>query len=191
VPRRGEPPPRARLFVALELPAGPRQQLAAWAGDIAHSAGRAVRPVELQNLHVTLCFLGYQPETEIPAIAAACEAATTAGQIPLALEDTIWLPPRRPRVLAVRLVDVGRVLEPLQRRLSKSLADAGWYEPERRAYLPHVTVARVRGDARLRRLDLPPLPAVEQFAGAAVALMRSHLGRGGARYEAVWALPFR
>lgn len=46
-----------------------------------------------------------------------------------------------------------------------------------------MTVARVRG--RVRIAALPP-PPEGRFDAAALALYRSHLGRGPARYEALW-----
>jgi 2'-5' RNA ligase len=47
-----------------------------------------------------------------------------------------------------------------------------------------VTVARVRRGARPGRCQVPPPPALE-LVPAAVTLFRSHLGRDGARYEAL------
>ena len=52
-----------------------------------------------------------------------------------------------------------------------------------RPFRPHVTVARVRRGPRPSR-DLPDPPRAT-FAGEAVTLFRSHLGRGPARYEAL------
>lgn len=143
------------------------------------------------NLHLTLCFLGALPESEIPGIVSACSAAVSEDQLRLELGEALWLPPRRPRVLAVRLRDVAGTLGTLQARLSEALAAGGWYKPERRAYLPHVTVARVRGEGRWRDAELPALPRPGPFSGGTLTLMRSHLGRGGARYERLWALPLR
>jgi 2'-5' RNA ligase len=56
-----------------------------------------------------------------------------------------------------------------------------------------VTVARVRRGARPRQRALPGLPEVDPavFGGQAVCLMRSRLGRGGARYEALERVPLQ
>jgi 2'-5' RNA ligase len=74
----------------------------------------------------------------------------------------------------------------LQAVLSERLADLGVYEPEQRRFRPHLTVAR--GD-RVRVRGLPALPDCGEFTGEAVTLFRSHLGRGGARYEALVSVP--
>ena len=55
--------PRARLFVALELPREVVARLVAWRAPLVreHDWLRAVRP---DSLHVTLCFLGWLDEDE-------------------------------------------------------------------------------------------------------------------------------
>jgi 2'-5' RNA ligase len=96
----------------------------------------------------------------------------------------VWLPARRPRVLAVRLEDAGGRLTALQGALSERLHAGGWYEPEQRPYLPHVTVARVGGRARVKPAPLPGPPPLS-FTPEWVTLFRSHLSPKGARYEAL------
>ena len=61
---------------------------------------------------------------------------------------------------------------------------AGVYTPERRAFRPHVTVARLRGRAR-RATDGPRARPPLTFHGAAVTLYASRLLPDGARYEAL------
>ena len=218
----GAAPPRARMFVALELPAAVRAALTAWRAPLLAAAPDALRPVADDALHVTLCFLGHRPLTEIAPIAAAVAAVAddaaggaaagrddaagagaggaagwagaggaAAGRRPdlggLALGAPLWLPRRRPHALALALRDERGALTALQAALAAALAAGGWFAPEQRPYLPHVTLARVRrgGDPRtLARRPLPDPPALA-FAGAAVTLFRSRLGRGGARYEAL------
>ena len=55
----------------------------------------------------------------------------------------------------------------------------GVYEPERRRWLPHVTVLRFRERPRLR----PDLPALEPFTPSDAAAYLSRLRPGGAQYE--------
>jgi RNA 2',3'-cyclic 3'-phosphodiesterase len=70
----------------------------------------------------------------------------------------------------------------LQAKLSEALLTGGWYVPEKRPFLAHVTIARVAKEARVRREGAPAPPQVS-FRGSTVTLFRSRLGRGGARYE--------
>jgi RNA 2',3'-cyclic 3'-phosphodiesterase len=175
---------RARLFVALELPADVRTTLSGWAREHAAGAGR-LRLVEPESLHVTLCFLGSRPAGEVGEIAAACRAAVSGlPAAPLAVGDALWLPPRRPRVLTVELGDGDGRLAAVQSALSRALAAGGFYEPETRPFLAHVTVARVHREARIRPEPLDG-PAPLRFTGANVTLFQSRLGQGPARYEAL------
>lgn len=179
---------RLRLFVALELPASVREELGSWvAGAAAGLDG--LRWISVENLHVTLCFLGWLQEDAATPVLEACRSAV-AGLPPgdLALGAPLWLPPRRPRVLAVDVEDRAGALGVVQARLSAALAAGGWYEPERRRFLPHVTVARVRTGARVRARELPG-PRGLSFPGDRVTLFRSHLAGGGARYEALGSVP--
>lgn len=174
------PPPKVRLFAALDLPELVRAELAAWARRAGEIEG--VRVLASESLHVTLCFLGWREEGDaarIGGLLAAC-----ARPVPdLALGGVAWLPPRRPRVVAADVSDGSGALGALQAELSAVLEAEVAYEPEQRAYRPHVTVARLR-EGPTRPPDLDP-PAPLAFAGAAVTVYRSHLRRGGARYEAV------
>ncbi len=183
----GEGPASAgavRLFVALDLPAAARTALADWGARIA--AGQpGVRAVAADSLHVTLCFIGARPAgvLELDRLGAACEIVAGAGAVELSVEGALVLPPRRPRVLAVELRDSGGALGPIQTALSGRLASLGAYRPERRPFLPHVTVARVRaGGPRLSVADLPEPPALS-LIGTTVTLYESRLGSGPARYE--------
>jgi len=172
------------------LPAVVRGSLVAWrtrvtAGALAGDV--ALRPVVEDALHVTLCFLGAAPVESVPALSRIIHA-TAAPTPELVLGTPLWLPRRRPNVLAVALEDHAGALQSLQARLAGPLVDGGWYRREVRPYLPHVTVARVRGGRRashvvpLRPPRLPAPPPVA-FSGGAVLLQRSYLGPGGSRYE--------
>lgn len=180
----------ARLFVALDLPQAAVEALLAWRAPLLRGGEQASGPAVLRAvapaaLHVTLCFLGATPETEIAPLGAAVAAcaAEAAGAPELALGAALWLPRRRPRVLAVALEDRRGELAALQAGLAAQLAAGGWYDAQARPFLPHVTVARVRGGARAARDPAPPPPEPLVFDAAAVTLYRSRLHPDGARYE--------
>jgi RNA 2',3'-cyclic 3'-phosphodiesterase len=174
---------RARLFVALELPEEIRGALIEWRDGVL-AALQGLRPVARESLHVTLCFLGWRAVSELDAASASCGSVAGAPAGVLALRSGIWLAPRRPHVLAVEIDDEGGRLAAVQSVLSQRLVAAGLYEPERRPFLAHVTVARVARGMRVRPRELPPVPEL-RFTGTRVTLFRSRLQRGGARYEAL------
>ena len=157
--------------------------MAGWAAD---RLGRVpgLRLIDARWLHVTLCFLGWREVGEVEGITAACRAALALEPLPLSLGEAVWLPPRRPRVVAVALLDASGGLARLQTAVSAALAAGGFYEPEGRPYLGHVTLARVGRGVRVRAEPLPP-PTPVSFDAEAVTLYQSRLERGGARYEAL------
>jgi RNA 2',3'-cyclic 3'-phosphodiesterase len=174
---------RARLFVALQLPEEVRETLARWRLTALEGIG-GLRVVPHDDLHVTLCFLGWREAGEIDQILGACGVVAGEPACRLRLDGAVWLPSRRPRVLAAAFEDLEGGLGHAQSALSDALQAGGWYVPEPRRFMPHVTVARVAKGARIRALELPPPPRLE-LEGSRVTLYRSRLGAGGARYESL------
>jgi 2'-5' RNA ligase len=151
--------------------------------------------VTAERLHVTLAFLGTLSEPEAAsagrALADAGEALAALDPGELRVAEARALPPRRPRVAAAGLAGAGDGLRALQAHVVGRLAAAGVYEPEPRAFLPHVTVARARRGARPPR-GLPPAPDL-RFRPEAVTLFESRPSGAGPRYVplASVALPGR
>jgi RNA 2',3'-cyclic 3'-phosphodiesterase len=178
--------PRARLFVALDLPERVRDGIAAWGRE--ELTDPALRPVPVESLHITLVFLGFLPEKTIPQLAEIVEAGR--GPAPrIELAGPVPRPPRgRPRLFALAAESPGTV--ELQAGLEESLAEVGLYKPEKRPFWPHVTVARVRreerGSKRPALVSRPPgaLPKdlLRPFDGVRITLYRSQLQPQGAQY---------
>ena len=160
--------PRARLFVALDLPEDVRGRLAAWRDELV--AGRDdLRPVAEEALHVTLAFLGYRAEQEAGAIAEAMTSA--AGDAPLLAPGEVEpVPPRRPRLFALDLDDPDGACSRLQQAVSDALEAGRFYKPEKRPFWPHVTLARVKRNRRAEPLPRRPAAARPLQGAAADAL---------------------
>jgi 2'-5' RNA ligase len=172
---------RLRLFLALPLPERVVERLVAWQRG-ALAGARDARLVSPANLHVTLAFLGHRPACEVGAIVAEMRAAAAAAVRPL-------LRPSRYRetrsVGMVVLDDEGGRATALANDLAGRLEQVGAYEPERRPWLPHVTVLRFRRPPRLR----PAPPDVGEVSPSEVALYTSVLRRTGAQYEISESVP--
>jgi RNA 2',3'-cyclic 3'-phosphodiesterase len=176
--------PRARLFLALDLPPEARSKLAEWR-DMALEGRTDVRPVAPEALHMTLVFLGWQDESAAGRIAEAAFGALPDVDAPrLAATGVRSVPPKRPRLFALDLDDEDGRATALQGAASAALEAGGWYEPEKRPFWPHVTLARVkRGEHRVAPMPDDPPPPADPFDSAAVTLYRSTLRPQGALYE--------
>jgi 2'-5' RNA ligase len=175
--------PRARLFLALDLPEAARDSIAAWR-DVLISGHDDLRPVRAEGLHVTLVFLGWQDQSAAARIAEAAFGALPALPPPrLTPVGVRSLPPRNPRLFALDLDDEAGRATALQAAASTALEAGGWYRPEKRPFWPHLTLARAkRGERRARPiLDGPPPPGA--FEAPVVTLYRSTLRPQGALYE--------
>ncbi|PAX08786.1 RNA 2',3'-cyclic phosphodiesterase [Sphingomonas lenta] len=177
-----------RLFVALRPPAPIRDALA----DIQDGVAEA-RWQDDEQLHMTLRFVGEveRPQAEdladamqrlrCPATEARLQGVGAFGGRGRA--GALWagVTPREP-------------IAALHRKVDQLCVQVG-LEPERRAFTPHVTVARLPRGAGV---DGPEVAAwrarhsafaTEPFLLDRVILYRSHLGRAGASYEPVVETP--
>jgi 2'-5' RNA ligase len=178
--------PRARLFVALDLPDAVRSGLEAWAGEAIDDP--ALRRLPTASLHVTLVFLGYRAEKEIGRLSEIVEGIEGPAAS-VELRDPVGRPERgRPRLFALPIHSPDAVA--LQGALEERLVAERFHKPEKRPFWPHLTVARVRsegrGSKRPRRVSSPPGPLPQELLQPArcvrVALYRSELKPQGAEY---------
>jgi len=194
----------ARLFIALDIPGGVREELAAWTRRAAGAAGgvrsarsrreggerrtrrtgTALRAVGIDSLHMTVSFLGYRPLEELRGLEDLIEVGVEPRVSEVSLGAPLWLPPRRPRVLAVEVHDDDAGLQELYREVARGLARAGIEPAEggRRSFRPHITVARLKRGMVPAERTLPPTPRLS-FVPERLVLYRSFLSAEGARYE--------
>lgn len=197
--------------MAVDPPASACDRLLEWARAVTAAARAAggsrgsLRLLEAQSLHLTLCFLGNRPVDEIEALARAL-APCLEGMCELTVGAPLWLPPRRPHALAVEIHDRDGQLRRVHERVSEALCEASTWQPERRRFRAHITLARVRGGSlgarrprdvsigtavdrsRSRRTSLEQaLPATPRlsFTAETIVLYRSWLASDGASYEAL------
>ena len=180
--------PRARLFVALDLPQDVRTGVVDWQQTaLADPALRIVRP---EALHITLVFLGYHAEKDAKKIAKVAFATDAEAPAVELHAEPVGVPPgKRPRLIALGANSEETVA--LQAGVEQRLVEAGFYEPEKRAFWPHVTVARVKPEAPKSRkpaqVRTQPHPLPEHmfrfFRPTRLVLFKSHLSRSGAEYE--------
>ncbi len=176
-----------RLFVALRPPLAIRELLAATRDGVPYA-----RWQDDNQLHLTVRYIGEvdRPVAEDIALAlgqlhAPASVVALAGVGAFDRQgrvDTLWAG-----------VTPHEALAALHRKVDQVLVRIG-LDPERRAYLPHITLARlprsVGGDPaighwRARNATLTSEP----FTLDAFVLYESHLGRDGASYAPIARYP--
>jgi len=171
---------RLRLFLGFRLPDAVAQALTAW--QLEQLAVERARLVPVENLHVTIAFLGSRPAGEIEAIAGALREAVAGVARP------VLTPVRYRETRSVGML----VLDDEQERATRIAEDAhqrlerlGVYEPEQRRWLPHLTVVRFRERPRLD----PSIPDLGPVTMSDAAVYMSRLRAAGAQYEVLESVP--
>jgi 2'-5' RNA ligase len=174
-----------RLFVAVEIP-DPVRALVEEAVAPAREQHPSARWVPRQNQHVTLKFLGSTWPRLVDWVTASIDEVAASREPFEARVARLGAFPseRRARVLWAGLDDAGGRMSELTAALDEALRRE--FAPEKRAFTPHVTVARF--DPPVPLGELPPA-ASEPFAVDRIVLFRSHLRRPAPVYEPLAAFP--
>jgi 2'-5' RNA ligase len=206
-------PERVRAFIALRLDAAVEEAIAAFTERLrapenivgqansirqADPTERGVRWVRRANFHLTLSFLGPAVARDrLAPIADALEViAKQTETFEVAARGVGVFPnPARPRVIWVGLDCTGPdggALAALAARVAEAAARCG-FAPERRAYSPHLSIARVRALRSPARLRRALEAAADSDFGVSrierVALYRSEPGPESSTYYELAAFP--
>jgi RNA 2',3'-cyclic 3'-phosphodiesterase len=178
-----------RLFFAVEIP--PEVQAAL--GRVRGAESGDYRWVDPLLLHVTLAFLGEQPEArlaDVQAVGSAAARGSRGGVLELG-EPGSFGARSAPRVLWIGLAGDLAALQALQTRLVLGLRQSG-FGLEERPFRPHVTLARRRAAARSGKPEgWPPThpPSPNTFAMQHLTLFQSKLSPRGPSYTALFQFP--
>lgn len=173
-----------RLFVAIELPRRVREALWNEARKLGKNwrSGRLLPP---EGYHITLAFLGQQPEHRLEAVAAAMNRChcppfqATLGELGLFAQrggGVLWRGVLSPE------------LSRLQAQLAQQLEQAGFAQ-ELRPFQPNITLARrviLNPETNLAALTVPP----QTFWVEEMVLMHSRLSQQGASYQELYRRKF-
>lgn len=173
-----------RLFVALRPPHAIRAALIAAMHGIS-----GARWQDDEQLHLTLRFIGEVDRHRAEDIAAALGALHASAVTARIAGVSLFERQGRPHMVWAG-VEPYEPIAALHRKVEQLLARVG-VEPERRAFVPHVTLAR------LNRASGPVAPflalhsdlASPPFAFGHVTLYESEMGHGGSRYHPVARYP--
>lgn len=169
-----------RLFVALDLPWGLRERLAALSTGIP-----GCRWLPPESLHLTLRFIGDVPNWRAEEIDLALQAIKARG-FTLTLAG-VGLFEKGGRITSLWAgIERSPQLEHLQAKVETALQRAG-QEPERRRFTPHVSLARLDQPANEKITGFiqgNSLFRAEPYAVDRFTLFSSQLGKEGSAYTA-------
>ena len=173
-----------RLFIAIELPEEIRRSLVRVQNSLRPVV--AAKWVRVEQLHLTLKFLGETPDAELPGLIEELNRVRFDA-FELSTAGVVCFPPHGPiRIVAARLEDAERKCASLQREIDKACHAAG-FRLEGREWIPHVTLARVkmRLPSSARAAAIGTLVERESFLVDYFSLMESRLDQPGPEYVAV------
>ncbi len=149
----------------------------------------AVRWVPLENLHLTLKFLGDTPSNKISTLETALqEAVSPCQKFDLKAVGVGCFPnPKRPRVIWVGLEGGIDPLKRLVAQIENKIAPLG-YPTEKRPFSPHLTIGRVKEGQKIgEALSTFNVGEIAVWANEKVHLMQSTLKSSGAEYTALFS----
>ena len=179
----------ARLFFAVGVSPDVISGLESLLSDLGKGAvGRFLRLIEPNQAHYTLQFLGeVSPSRQLDAVRAGRAAAAGAGASKFDLSPHglgVFPDDRRPHTLFIGADTGASEITRLASSLKTELARED-FEIEPRPFVPHLTLARLKGrppSSMMRALLFEPRESIGSLHVENFMLMESNPSRGGVRY---------
>jgi 2'-5' RNA ligase len=181
-----------RLFVALEIPAAVRDNLATLIKDLRTSDPKA-RWVRPENLHVTLKFIGEAPPDKLDAIRSVLSGVCSEQLVELKFRGLGFFPnEKHPRVLWANM-DASPNVKSLAGDVDRALEALG-FPREQRPFTPHLTLARFPSPGIPDKFSIAIQKNNAREFGSLQTnefhLIESKLKPSGAEYARVASFPF-
>lgn len=176
-----------RSFIALPIPKETANEL----GDIAakmsyQDKSSAVRWVDQENYHITLAFLGEQPESQLETLAEQLDYSIKQHEFQAVLSHLSPFPESRPKLVAAML-DKNDDLKALHQQVI-SATNATDLIFDKRKFIPHVTLGRYRHSKNTYAGTVPMNVSFTAILDE-VVLYESVLTSSGAEYEPIYRFP--
>lgn len=198
---------KRRIFIAINLPEDVKKKLAGFREKWQSLPARWTKP---DNIHITLVFLGYINDDELGKTCRIVkETASKHSSFLVNLNKICYGPPEKKKIFqseetaieenevlirSPRMVwaigekssDFGALKDDLNNSLAISNIR---FEREKRAFSPHITLARIR-QFEWKRLEPEQRPIIDEdinlvFEADSVDIMESVLKRGGPEYSII------
>jgi len=183
-----------RAFIAIEIPPEIKKAIATEIANLRDSAGRAVRWVATENVHLTLKFLGEVSPASVELLSQALQSECEQHDpFDISVGGLGSFPnSHRPRIIWIGL-NIPPELNRLQHRLETATARMG-YPAEDKPFSPHLTIGRVREQAAPAELnnihsalEKTHVGSLGAFTAQAVHLFKSDLKPAGPVYTCMFS----
>lgn len=187
-----------RAFIAVEISPGLREAVYKAAAPLHKGMGAAVRWVAVENMHLTLKFLGDVSPANVELLSQMLRAeADLFSCFDLRLQGLGSFPTlKRPRVIYIG-IQAPAALEGLQRGIESASRKLG-YESEERRFSPHLTIGRVRQNVTAaeqqtirRALEETRIDWLGTARVDSVHLYKSDLKPAGSVYTRLYSAPLK
>lgn len=187
-----------RAFIAVEIPLAIREAACGAILPLQRALGSTVRWVPIENLHLTLKFLGAVSPSNLDMLSDMLRAeAGLFDFFELRLGGLGTFPSlKRPRVIYVG-IQAPAALHALQRGIDSASHRLG-YESEERSFSPHLTIGRVKqnvtaSDQKMIRhaLEETRIDSLGTARVDSVHLYKSDLQPGGSIYTRLYTAPLK
>lgn len=183
-----------RAFIAVELPLEIRQTVCNNTSKLRDETGALVRWVPIENMHLTLKFLGDVSPSNVEMLSQMLRSETDLFNcFELRLNGLGSFPSlKRPRVIYIG-IQAPAVLESLRRGIESGSRRLG-YESEERGFSPHLTIGRVKQNATVteqqmirRALENTKIDSLGTARVDSVQLFKSDLRPAGSVYTRLFS----
>jgi 2'-5' RNA ligase len=181
-----------RLFVALEIPSGVREKLAAMLETL-RAISKEPRWVRLENLHVTLKFLGEIRDTKLDAVRTTLAQIRSEQAVKLEFRGLGFFPnEKHPRVFWAG-IEASTNLAELAGDVDGAMEKLG-IPREQRSFSPHLTLARFERQGMQEKLRSAIAENAQRDFGTLQTnefhLIQSKLKPSGAEYTTLASFSF-
>ena len=177
---------RLRIFIAVDIENPLLVSRIERIKEAVVATGVPMKPVETQNLHITLRFIGEVPGSTAQEVAEILRSLRFQ-RFRIVLRGLGAFPsPSRPRVVWIGVAEGAEELRALRDEIEEGLRRLG-VRPERQEFHPHLTLARIKGHRNMQRLvalinEYSDYEIGEMIVDS-VRLKKSTLTRRGPIYE--------